>query len=157
VQRLADTIPGIHVVWPVHPNPNVQGPVTARFKDDPRVTLCDPLPYDAFVAVMARAHLILTDSGGVQEEAPSLAKPVLVLRRVTERGEAVDDGVVELVGTDTDKIVNRATTLLSDEAAYRAMARGISPYGDGHAAGRIVAALRQRLDGEPAEPANGAA
>jgi UDP-N-acetylglucosamine 2-epimerase (non-hydrolysing) len=100
---------------------------------------------------------VITDSGGVQEEAPSLAKPVLVLRHTTERGEAIEYGVVELIGTDTDKIVARATTLLTDAAAYRAMARGISPYGDGYAAARIVAALKQRLDDGPAEPANGAA
>jgi UDP-N-acetylglucosamine 2-epimerase (non-hydrolysing) len=109
------------------------------------------------VAVMSRATLILTDSGGVQEEAPSLAKPVLVLREVTERAEAVDCGVVELVGTDKDRIVSRATTLLTDAAAYRAMARGVSPYGDGHAAERIVSALKQRLDGDVAKPANGTA
>jgi UDP-N-acetylglucosamine 2-epimerase (non-hydrolysing) len=157
VKQLTETIGDIHVVWPVHPNPNVQGPVRALFKTNPHVTLCDPLPYDAFVAVMSRATLILTDSGGVQEEAPSLAKPVLVLREVTERAEAVDCGVVELVGTDKDRIVSRATTLLTDAAAYRAMARGVSPYGDGHAAERIVSALKQRLDGDVAKPANGTA
>jgi UDP-N-acetylglucosamine 2-epimerase (non-hydrolysing) len=145
IELLLEAIDNIHVVWPVHFNPNVREPVTHAFGGDDRVTLCDPLPYDGFVAMMSRAHLILTDSGGVQEEAPALGKPVLVLRNVTERAEAVELGTVAMVGTDSNAIVSRAVTLLTDEAAYRSMAGGGSPYGDGHAAERIVAALRQRL------------
>jgi UDP-N-acetylglucosamine 2-epimerase (non-hydrolysing) len=146
VELLLGAIDDIHVVWPVHPNPNVREPVTEAFKGNGRVTLCEPLPYDSFVAVMSRAYLILTDSGGIQEEAPALGKPVLVLRAVTERPEAVALGVVAVTGTDSQTIAARAMALLTDEAAYRSMAGGGSPYGDGHAAERIVAALRQRLD-----------
>ena len=110
-----------------------------------RITLGEPLDYAAFVGAMQRAYLILSDSGGVQEEAPALGKPVLVLRQETERPEAVAAGVVELVGTDFDAIVGATRRLLDDAAAYREMAKGASPYGDGHAAGRIVAALREQL------------
>jgi len=146
IKHLLEAIDDIHVVWPVHLNPNVREPVTRAFKENDRVTLCEPLPYDAFVATMSRAHLILTYSGGVQEEAPALGKPVLVLRAVTERAEAVELGVVAMVGTDSQAIVSSAMALLTDEAAYRSMAGGGSPYGDGHAAERIVAALKERLD-----------
>jgi len=145
VQRLVDRFPDIHVVWPVHLNPNVREPVQKAFAGSTTVQLCEPLAYNHFVATMNQSHLILTDSGGVQEEAPALGKPVLVLREVTERPEAVDHGVVALVGTDEEKIVNLATTLLSDEKAYAAMARGVSPYGDGKAAERIVVSLRRKL------------
>jgi UDP-N-acetylglucosamine 2-epimerase (non-hydrolysing) len=108
----------------------------------PRIILCDPLDYLPFIAVMKHAYLILSDSGGIQEEAPALGKPVLVLRRETERPEAVEEGVVQLVGTDFAKIVNTVQRLLEDEAAYKQMARGVSPYGDGKAANRITAVLR---------------
>jgi UDP-N-acetylglucosamine 2-epimerase (non-hydrolysing) len=148
IERLIDAFDDLHVVWPVHLNPNVRGPVISAFKSNTRVTLCDPLPYDAFVAMMSRSYLILTDSGGIQEEAPALGKPVLVLRDVTERTEAVEQGTVAMVGTDAQAILARATTLLTDWSAYRSMAQGGSPYGDGHAAERIVAALKWRLDVE---------
>lgn len=137
----------IHVVYPVHPNPNVADVARARLGDIANVTLCDPLDYHHLVQVMARARLVITDSGGIQEEAPSLGKPVLVLRDVTERPEAVDAGTVELVGCDRDLIVKRATELLTDPEAYEAMARRANPYGDGRTAERIVAALR----GEPVD------
>jgi UDP-N-acetylglucosamine 2-epimerase (non-hydrolysing) len=152
VRRLTEKFPDIHVVWPVHLNPNVREPVRKAFADSKQVQLCDPLPYNHFVATMNRADLILTDSGGVQEEAPALGKPVLVLREVTERPEAVEYGVVELVGTDEEKIVASASKLLSDADAYAKMARGVSPYGDGKASARIVAALRKAL-GLPAKAA----
>lgn len=145
VRRLTERFDDLHVVWPVHLNPNVREPVQKAFANSTRVQLCDPLAYNHFIATMNRADLILTDSGGVQEEAPALGKPVLVLREVTERPEAVEYGVVELVGTDEEKIVTLAAKLLSDPAAYAKMARGVSPYGDGRAAERIVAALRKAL------------
>jgi len=134
----------IHLVYPVHPNPNVADVARARLGSLPNATLCDPLDYHRLVQVMSRARLVITDSGGIQEEAPSLGKPVLVLRDVTERPEAVDAGTVELVGCDRDLIVKRATDLLTDPEAYDAMARRANPYGDGRAAARIVDALAGR-------------
>ncbi len=131
----------IQVLYPVHPNPNVRDVAYQLLGQHPRVVLCEPLDYVPFVAAMQSAYLILSDSGGVQEEAPALGKPVLVLRHETERPEAVAQGVVKLVGTDTDVIIESAQKLLDDPAAYRAMARGVSPYGDGHTAARIVAIL----------------
>jgi UDP-N-acetylglucosamine 2-epimerase (non-hydrolysing) len=134
----------IHLVYPVHPNPNVAAVARARLAGFANVTLCDPLDYHHLVAVMARARLVITDSGGIQEEAPSLGKPVLVLRDVTERPEAVEAGTVELVGCDRELIVKRATELLNDPDEYEAMARRTNPYGDGHTAARIVDALAGR-------------
>ena len=145
IRHLADTYPDVQVLYPVHPNPNVRELAHALLGQHERITLREPLDYAAFVGAMQRAYLILSDSGGVQEEAPALGKPVLVLRQETERPEAVAAGVVELVGTDFDTIVGAARRLLDDEAAYRAMAKGASPYGDGRAAERIVTALREQL------------
>lgn len=145
IEDILMTVPDAHIVWPVHLNPQVKGPVETRFGNHPRVRLCSPLPYPAFVAMMHKAHLILTDSGGVQEEAPALGKPVLVLRDTTERPEAMTEGVVELLGTDRARIVARAIALMTDPSAYREMARGISPYGDGKAAARIVKRLKRYL------------
>jgi UDP-N-acetylglucosamine 2-epimerase (non-hydrolysing) len=139
---LLERNPDVQVLYPVHPNPNVHETAHRLLGTHPRVVLCDPLDYLPFVSAMKRAYLILSDSGGVQEEAPALGKPVLVLRYETERPEAVQEGVVKLVGTDFDVIVSEAQRLLDDESAYRAMARGISPYGDGHGAERIVETLR---------------
>jgi UDP-N-acetylglucosamine 2-epimerase (non-hydrolysing) len=132
----------IRLVYPVHPNPNVTGPVHEMLAHVPNVTLTEPLDYYDFVRLMSEAHLILTDSGGLQEEAPSLRVPVLVLREVTERPEGVATGVVKLIGTDEQAIVSEVTTLLEDPQAYQAMATGINPYGDGCASQRIVEALR---------------
>jgi UDP-N-acetylglucosamine 2-epimerase (non-hydrolysing) len=129
----------VDVVFPVHPNPAVRAAVDAGLKGTANVRLIEPLDYLAFVFLMDRAHLILTDSGGVQEEAPSLGKPVLVMREVTERLEAVHAGTVKLVGTDDEVIVSQATRLLDDEGAYQAMSRIGNPYGDGKAASRIAA------------------
>jgi UDP-N-acetylglucosamine 2-epimerase (non-hydrolysing) len=133
------------VVYPVHLNPNVQGPVQRLLGDVPGVHLIDPQDYLPFVYLMGRAHLILTDSGGIQEEAPSLGKPVLVMRTTTERPEAVAAGTVRLVGTDRAIIVAEATRLLDDADAHACMARAHNPYGDGQASGRIAAIVRETL------------
>ncbi len=131
----------VAVVYPVHLNPNVREPVERLLGGLSNVHLIEPLDYVPFVSLMSRSHLIITDSGGVQEEAPSLGKPVLVMRDTTERPEAVEAGTVRLVGTDTDLIVAQAERLLDDPAAYDAMSRAHNPYGDGLAAQRIVEAI----------------
>jgi UDP-N-acetylglucosamine 2-epimerase (non-hydrolysing) len=131
----------VQIVYPVHPNPRVQEPVRRILGDEGRVHLIAPLDYLPFVYLMERAALVITDSGGIQEEAPSLGKPVLVMRETTERPEAVAEGTVRLVGTDEDRIVAEAERLLDDPAAYAAMARSHNPYGDGRASGRIVRGL----------------
>ncbi len=131
----------IDIVYPVHCNPRVQGPVHSRLAGRPRIHLIEPLEYIPFVDLMARSYLILTDSGGVQEEAPSLGKPVLVMREKTERPEAVRAGTVCLVGTNVETIVAETNTLLDDSGRYRQMARRHNPYGDGHACERIAAIL----------------
>lgn len=133
--------PDIHIVYPVHLNPNVRGPVESHLADLSNVTLMAPQDYLPFVYLMNRACIILTDSGGVQEEAPSLGKPVLVMRDTTERPEAVDAGTVRLVGTDVDAIVSGVSKLLDDDAAYQRMSFAHNPYGDGKASARIVAAI----------------
>ncbi len=138
------TMHDIEVLYPVHLNPNVQEPVNRILANSPNVHLIEPQDYLPFVYLMNRAHLIITDSGGVQEEAPSLGKPVLVMRDTTERPEAVEAGTVKLVGTDMEAIIGEATTLLTDAAEYERMARAHNPYGDGKACGRIVAALTDR-------------
>lgn len=142
LRALADANDDVEILYPVHMNPNVAGPARELLAGHPRIVLCDPLEYAPFVSAMKRAYLILTDSGGVQEEAPALAKPVLVLREETERPEAVAEGVVKLVGTSSERILSEAQRLLDDPAAYAAMARGVSPYGDGRASERIVGVLR---------------
>jgi UDP-N-acetylglucosamine 2-epimerase (non-hydrolysing) len=143
LRALADGHPDVQVLYCVHPNPNVSRPVRRELQGHPRILLCPPLHYGPFVSAMKRSYLILTDSGGVQEEAPALGKPVLVLRAETERPEAVAEGVARLVGTSSERILAEARRLLDDPAAYAAMARGASPYGDGRAAERIVSVLRQ--------------
>lgn len=141
IKQIAQLRPDVQIVYPVHLNPNVQHPVHAILEDVPNVYLIDPLSYPSFVWVMSRAKLIITDSGGVQEEAPSLGKPVLVMRDTTERPEAVEAGTVVLVGTDKDLIVDSALSLLDDEERYQAMSRIANPYGDGMACARIVEAI----------------
>jgi UDP-N-acetylglucosamine 2-epimerase (non-hydrolysing) len=143
LRTLAKNNAEVQFLYPVHPNPNIKDVAYEFLADVPNFTLCEPLDYAPFIAAMKRAYIILTDSGGVQEEAPALAKPVLVLRDETERPEAVEQGVVKLVGSNYERIVEEAQRLLADETAYKAMARGISPYGDGHAAERIVEMLRK--------------
>jgi UDP-N-acetylglucosamine 2-epimerase (non-hydrolysing) len=147
VRDIADSHADVHVVYPVHPNPNVSGPAHEILSGHERITLCAPMDYLPFVAAMKRAHLILTDSGGVQEEAPALGKPVLVMRQETERPEAVEAGVVKLVGPVREAILAEASRLLDDPEAYARMAKGVSPYGDGRASGRIVDILRRDLVG----------
>lgn len=133
--------PETHFIYPVHLNPNVQGPVYSLLKAKDNVHLIPPLDYAPFVLAMDHARLILTDSGGVQEEAPSLGKPVLVMRETTERPEAVAAGTVLLVGTDKQRIIRETERLLTDHDAYRRMAGQINPYGDGRAAARIIKIL----------------
>ncbi|MFJ3485738.1 non-hydrolyzing UDP-N-acetylglucosamine 2-epimerase [Pseudomonas sp. NPDC090202] len=134
----------LQIVYPVHLNPNVLGPVTEHLGELPNVHLIKPLDYLSFVRLMQRAHVVLTDSGGVQEEAPSLGKPVLVMRDVTERPEAVAAGTVRLVGTDPDSIVRGVCALFDDEQLWRRTSQIANPYGDGKACGRIVDALLGR-------------
>jgi len=131
----------VHIVYPVHLNPNVWEPVHRLLRDVPNITLTPPLDYLPLVHLMKQSYLVLTDSGGIQEEAPGLGVPVLVLREVTERPEAVEAGTVRVVGTDRERIVAEAMQLLEDSDAYAEMAQAVNPYGDGHAAERIVAAL----------------
>ena len=139
--RFADT----DFVLPVHPNPEVKRTVSDLLGSIPNVRLVDPVGYREFANLMARAYLILTDSGGIQEEAPSLGKPVLVLREVTERPEGVEAGTAAVVGTDTTRIVETATELLTVRSHYQQMANAVSPYGDGRAATRIVDVLAERI------------
>ncbi len=141
LRELAATSPDIQIVYPVHLNPHVQEPVRSMLGDVPAVHLLEPLDYIPFVYLMRRAELILTDSGGIQEEAPSLGKPVLVMRETTERPEAVAAGTARLVGTGHAEIVRETRRLLADREAYQAMTRAHNPFGDGKAAVRIVAAL----------------
>jgi UDP-N-acetylglucosamine 2-epimerase len=138
----------VRIIYPVHLNPNVWEPVHRLLGDVPNILLTPPLGYLPLVHLMSRSHLVLTDSGGIQEEAPGLGVPVLVLRDVTERPEAVEAGTVRIVGTDRERIVSEACRLLEDPADYERMARAVNPYGDGRASRRIVAALL----GEEVEP-----
>lgn len=135
----------IQIVYPVHLNPNVQNTVKARLSGVNRIKLIDPLDYAPFASLMKKSHIILTDSGGVQEEAPSLGVPVLVLRDETERPEAIEFGGVKLVGCDREKIVNTVNELLSDKNAYEKMSKTVNPYGDGHACKRIADVVFETL------------
>jgi UDP-N-acetylglucosamine 2-epimerase (non-hydrolysing) len=137
----------VQLVYPVHPNPNVSGPVHEMLSHIPNITLTEPLGYYDFVRLMSEAYLILTDSGGLQEEAPSLGVPVLVLREVTERPEGVAAGVVKVVGTDEQVIVSEVVTLLENNLVYENMSQGANPYGDGRASQRIVEAIRAMSSG----------
>jgi len=139
---IAANYPDAQIVYPVHLNPNVQEPVNRLLSDVNNIHLIEPLDYLPFVYLMNRSYLILTDSGGVQEEAPSLGKPVLVMRDNTERPEAVDAGTVRLVGTDESVIIANVTELMDDSSAYESMAKAMNPYGDGEACARIVNTLR---------------
>jgi len=142
LRQIALRYPEAQVLYPVHLNPNVQEPVNRLLKDVKNIHLIEPQDYLPFVYLMNRSYLILTDSGGIQEEAPSLGKPVLVMRDNTERPEAVDAGTVTLVGTDTQKITKAVSQLMDDNSHYQQMARANNPYGDGKACSRIVAALK---------------
>lgn len=145
--QIARQHPDAQIVYPVHLNPNVSEPVKRILSGIENIVLIEPQEYLPFVWLMNRAWLILTDSGGIQEEAPSLGKPVLVMRDTTERPEAIEAGTVRLVGTDTEKIVNEVSQLLTDEAAWQAMSHAHNPYGDGEACRRILQALQDsRVD-----------
>lgn len=142
IQQLSQEFPSDDFVYPVHLNPNVRGPVERMLNGLPNVHLIEPLEYLPFVYLMTRAHIILTDSGGIQEEAPSLGKPVLVMRETTERPEAVTAGTVRLVGTDATQIAAGVRQLMNDQSAYDQMAFAHNPYGDGQACARILAAIQ---------------
>ena len=142
LQELAARFPKVHFVYPVHLNPNVQKPVNELLAGLANVHLIDPLDYEPFAWLLKHSHVVLTDSGGIQEEAPSLGKPVLVMRDVTERPEAVDAGTVRLVGANRERIVAELADLLDNPDSHRAMARAHNPYGDGKACERIVSVLR---------------
>jgi UDP-N-acetylglucosamine 2-epimerase (non-hydrolysing) len=145
IRELAGRFPDLQFVLPVHPNPEVKQTVEQLLCDLPGMHLIPPVDYVEFVHLMNRAYLVLTDSGGVQEEAPSLGKPVLVLREVTERPEGVAAGTAVVVGTEQGRIVSVASELLTSRDAYQRMANAVNPYGDGHASGRIVKALEERF------------
>lgn len=145
LKKIAVKNKDIQIVYPVHLNPNVQRPVKKILSNLSNVHLIEPLDYFNFVWLMNKAYLILTDSGGIQEEAPSLGKPVLVMRKKTERTEGIDAGTAKLVGTSSSKIYSETTRLLHDTSAYRKMAKAVNPYGDGKAAQRIVQILKKQL------------
>ena len=147
--RVATEFPDLRIVFPIHPNPVVREQMAPSLGALPNVLLVDPQPYPQFSALLNRAHIVLTDSGGVQEEAPALGKPVLVTRENTERPEAVESGAARLVGTDTDVVAIALRTLLTDPTKYARMATAVSPYGDGTAAERTMQALRYLLHDGP--------
>jgi len=145
LRRIAERNPGVLLVYPVHLNPNVRGPVGRILSGVENVKLIEPLGYEEFVFLMRHAYLILTDSGGIQEEAPSLQKPVLVMRNETERPEAIEAGTARLVGTRIESIVSETQRLLDEPSEYEAMRAAANPFGDGHAAERIVTVLEEGL------------
>ena len=140
--------PDVQIVLPIHPNPNVREPIRRRLAGLERVALIDPQEYVPFVDLMRRAYILITDSGGIQEEGPSLGKPVLVMREKTERPEAVEAGTVKLVGTDPDRILSEASLLLDDEGEYQRRSRVHNPYGDGKASARIASLISEYFAGE---------
>lgn len=144
LRRIVERYPDVEIVIPVHYNPNVRQQVFRVLDGVKRIHLLQPLPYEAFVHLLNRSYLILTDSGGIQEEAPALGKPVLVLRETTERPEGIRAGTAKLIGTNSDRIVNTVAKLLQDKRAYQAMAQAVNPYGDGRASARIARIIRER-------------
>lgn len=145
MKDLSEKYPNVDFVYPMHLNPNVRGAIHQVFGEDltrSNFFFIEPLQYLEFVHLMSKAHIVLTDSGGIQEEAPGLGKPVLVMRDTTERPEALDSGTVHLVGTDYDKIMQEVTTLLENQEAYEKMSRAVNPYGDGKACERIISILK---------------
>ncbi len=138
LKKINELFTDTEIILPVHYNPNVKKHIYAQLDGRERIHLIDPLPYEPFAQLLNKCHLILTDSGGIQEEAPSLGKPVLVLRETTERPEGIEAGTARLVGTDVETILEGVTELLTDREAYNAMAQAKNPYGDGRAAARIV-------------------
>ena len=147
MRHLAAHYPDLLIVWPAHKNPNVRAAIAPQIEDLDNVISIEPVEYGEFSHLINASDIVLTDSGGIQEEAPSLGKPVLVLRENTERPEAVDAGTVKLIGTATEKIIAEVSQLLDDSKAYRDMANAVNPYGDGHSAGRSVDVLNELLGG----------
>jgi UDP-N-acetylglucosamine 2-epimerase (non-hydrolysing) len=143
--RIADAEPELTIVLPAHKNPVVREAVLPALEGKPNVLVTEPLAYGEFTRMLSLAHIVLTDSGGVQEEAPSLGKPVLVMRDNTERPEAVEAGTVALIGTDEERIVAEVSRLLNDESHFEAMANAVNPYGDGLASERTIAAIAELL------------
>lgn len=146
MKDLSEKYPDVDFVYPMHLNPNVRKPIHEVFGEDltrPNFFFIEPLQYLEFVYLMEKSTIVLTDSGGIQEEAPGLGKPVLVMRDTTERPEALQSGTVHLVGTDYDKILNEVSTLLEDDTAYEKMSKAVNPYGDGKACSRIVSYLKE--------------
>ena len=141
LKELAKHYPDVHFVYPVHLNPNVQEPVNSMLMGLSNVHLIDPLDYEPFVYLLKHCYLVLTDSGGIQEEAPSLGKPVLVMREVTERPEAINAGTVRLVGANREHIVANISELIENQVSYEKMSHAHNPYGDGRACGRIIDVL----------------
>lgn len=152
LRRIIEEIPDTEIVFPVHRNPLVRKVVEEELAGVDRIHLIDPMEYEPFANLMSLSSLVLTDSGGIQEEAPSLGKPVLVLRNTTERPEAVEAGTVRLIGTDKDVVYAETKRLLTDQAAYDAMSNAVNPYGDGKASQRIVQAILYAFAGEEAVP-----
>lgn len=152
LRRIIEEIPDTEIVFPVHRNPLVRKVVEEELAGVDRIHLIDPMEYEPFANLMSLSSLVLTDSGGIQEEAPSLGKPVLVLRNTTERPEAVEAGTVRLIGTDKDVVYAETKRLLTDQAAYDAMSNAVNPYGDGKASQRIVQAILHVFAGEEAVP-----
>lgn len=152
LRRIIEEIPDTEIVFPVHRNPLVRKVVEEELAGVDRIHLIDPMEYEPFANLMSLSSLVLTDSGGIQEEAPSLGKPVLVLRNTTERPEAVEAGTVRLIGTDKDVVYAQTKRLLTDQAAYDAMSNAVNPYGDGKASQRIVQAILHVFAGEEAVP-----
>ena len=148
IKELAKRYPAVYFVYPVHLNPNLQQSVKDLLGSLDNVYLIAPLDYEPFIFLLRHSHIVLTDSGGIQEEAPSLGKPVLVMRDATERPEAIEAGTVRLVGANRERIVKNFCELLDDEAVYSAMSHAHNPYGDGKACGRIIEVLRKNLSGQ---------
>ena len=153
LRQIAEENPEVELVYPVHLSPVVREAVDTYLRGAPRVHLIDPLPADEMHNLMARSYLVLTDSGGLQEEAPAMGKPVLVLRRETERPEAIAAGTVQLAGTEEETVFRLGARLLEEPQAYERMAHAVNPYGDGHACRRIADAIEWKfgLRGEPPE------
>lgn len=145
IRKIAEEFRDVEIIYPMHMNPKVRETANRILKGMDRVHLIDPLQYQPFVNLMAKSYFIITDSGGMQEEAPSLGKPVLVVRKETERPEAVEAGTVKLAGVEMENIYNMSKQLLTDKSAYDAMAHAVNPYGDGHACERIVDILKKKL------------
>ena len=139
---LAEGNPDINILYPVHLNPNVRKPVNELLSNISNIKLVEPFQYEEFVYLMSRSYLILTDSGGIQEEAPSLGKPVLVMRGITERPEAVEAGTVKLIGSHQDNIIKEVQKLLNDNSEYQKMSKAYNPYGNGNASEKILNILK---------------